>query len=176
MEIARVEAARAAAPAADVVPRQQWLVGGATSGLLGGAVMALFLMLAAGVAGTPWLQPLAAVGTTLVGAEAPGAGSAAWGAALHALTSVALGLGFAAIVPRDLPPVSAAVVGAGYAFFAMGIMASLVVPLVSPAFATAAQPAGGAWVVAHALFGMALGLSWARRRQAGPRGPSGASR
>jgi hypothetical protein len=176
MEIARVEVARAAAPAADTLPRQRWLVAGATSGLLGGAVMALFLMLAAGVAGTPWLQPLAAIGTTFVGAEAPGAGAAAWGAALHALTSAALGLGFAAIFPRDLPPVSAAVVGAGYAFLAMAIMASLVVPLVNPAFAAAAQPAGGAWVVAHALFGTALGLSWARWRRAGAPGPSGASR
>lgn len=174
MEIARVEVARAAAPAADTLSRQQWLVAGATSGLLGGAVMALFLMLAAGIAGTQWLQPLAAIGTTLVGAEA--AGAAAWGAVLHALTSVALGLVFAAIFPRDLPPVSAAVVGAGYAFFAMGIMASLVVPLVNPSFATAAQPAGGAWVVAHALFGAALGLSWARWRRAGAPGPSGASR
>lgn len=139
------------------------LASGVVSGLLGGAVMALFLAAAASAAGMTGLQPLEAIGATFLAADSPGGGPgpALYGALLHALTSVGLGLVFAALVPRDLPPVCAAMVGIGYAMFAAGIMASLVVPAVNPEFRTAAQPIGGAWVMAHALFGAALGLSYA---------------
>ncbi|HSB21330.1 MAG TPA: hypothetical protein VLD85_15080 [Anaeromyxobacteraceae bacterium] len=154
-------------PAAQALPRQEWLASGVGGGLFAGAVMALFLMLATG-AGTPWGQPFRAIGATFIGAGAleGGAGAIAFGAILHALTSAVLGLGFVALFPRDFPRASGAVVGLGYALFAMAIMTSLVVPAVNPAFASAVQPTGGTWVVAHALFGAVLGLYRARGRRA----------
>jgi hypothetical protein len=168
MAIARVEVAGAPVPAAEASPRQEWLASGVVGGLFAGALMALFLMLAAGAAGTPWGQPFRAIGATFVGAGAleGGAGAVAFGAILHALASAVLGLGFVALFPRDFPRASGAVVGLGYALFAMAIMTSLVVPAVNPAFATAVQPTGGTWVIAHALFGAALGLYRARGRRA----------
>lgn len=173
MEIARAEVAGGAAPAAEALPRQEWL-SAAAGGLLGGAAMGLFLMLVAGAGGVSWGHPLRVIGTAFAGAASldGGAGAVALGAFLHALTSAVLGLAYAAIVPRGLPRVSGAVVGLGYALFAMAIMTSLVVPAVGPAFATAAQPAGGTWVVGHALFGVVLGLYWGPGRRPGPSGAS----
>jgi len=133
--------------------------------------MAIFLVAAAIRAGMPGLYPLKVIGATFVGPEALGRGSGPvlYGAALHALTSIALGLVFAGLVPRELPPLCGVVVGMGYALLAAGIMASLVVPAVNPAFRGEMQPIGGSWVIAHALFGLALGLSHALSGRA-PRG------
>lgn len=142
---------------------------GIVGGLLGGAAMALFMSAAASAAGLPAWQVLRAVGTTFVGAGSlGGTGQVLYGAALHGLVSAAVGLAFAGAVPRDFPPGSAAVLGLGYAFFLAGIMASLVIPAVNPGFREQVQPVGGAFVVAHALYGVVLGLWHARGGRTGP--------
>jgi hypothetical protein len=133
--------------------------------------MAIFLVVLAGASGMPWLKPLQAIGATLVGPGGlGGSGQAIYGAFLHALASAALGLLYAAIFPRDFPPLCAAVVGAGYALLALAIMASMVVPIVNPSFRAEMQPIGGSWVVAHALFGAAMGLWWALGGRSSPDG------
>ena len=126
--------------------------------------MAGFLILAAAATGMDALHAMRAIGATFVGPEAllGGAGSLAYGALLHAATSIAFGLLFVAILPIDLPPLGAAALGTGYAMFVLGIMASAVVPSVNPVFRAQMQPIGGSWVIAHALYGCALGL-WAAR-------------
>jgi hypothetical protein len=137
------------------------LARGLIAGTLAGVVMAVFLAGAASLAGLPPLQPLRAIGATLGGPEAlaGGSGPALVGAVLHLLLSAALGVAIAALIPSGLSPFGGSVVGAGYALFVLGFMASLVVPTVNPAFAAAAQPIGGAWVVAHVVFGATLGLA-----------------
>ena len=148
------------APALGGVVRQSSAVAsGIVSGLLGGAAMALFLAAAASAAGMPARHVLEAIGATFVEAGALGGmGQVLGGAVLHALVAVAAGLAYAAVVPRDLPPSCAAVLGLGCALFLAGIMMSLVVPLANPGFREQAQPLGGSWVVGHALYGVVLGL------------------
>ncbi|HEU4382951.1 MAG TPA: DUF6789 family protein [Anaeromyxobacteraceae bacterium] len=165
--VARVGTLNEASALAHAVGRRGAVASGIASGLLGGAAMALFLAAAASAAGVPARQVLEAIGTTFVGAGGlGGAERALYGAALHALVAVAAGLAYTAVVPRDLPPASAAVVGVGYALFLAGIMTSVVVPLVNPGFREAAQPIGGSWVMAHAVYGAVLGLWYARRGRA----------
>ena len=170
----------ASAKAADVAtttPRAGPLARGTVSGLLGGAAMAAFLVGAAAAAGMDPLQPVRAIGTTFAGPEAlrGGAGIVAWGLLLHAATSAAFGLLFVGLFPVDQSPLGAAVLGAGYAMFVLGLMAAGVVPVASPAFRPAVQPLGGTWVVAHALFGCVLGLAAARpgSRRSGAGVPAG---
>jgi hypothetical protein len=171
MSDAPVEALSGSSALGNSVRQRGVLAAGIVSGLLGGAVTAIFLVVAASAAGMPALYPLKVIGATFVGPEALGGGSGPvlYGAALHALTSIALGLVFASLVPRELPPLCGVVVGMGYALFVAGIMTSLVVPAVNPAFRGEMQPIGGSWVIAHALFGLALGLSHALSGRA-PRG------
>jgi hypothetical protein len=168
--------ARSAPSAAQGAGWRELLLRGIAPGLLGGAVMAAFLTIAAGVAGMPALAPLRTIGLTFAAPGAlPGAdGSALLGLVLHALVSAVLGIVFFAVFPRDLPPGCAAVVGAGYAAFALGIMAAVVVPTVNAPFREAMQPIGGSWVVAQVLFGVALGLGSELRRRLSRAGSGGA--
>lgn len=162
--------AAATAPASAPSRRAGLLRTGIASGLLGGAAMAVFVLLAAAAAGMDPLLPMKAIGATFVGPEAlrAGAGIVAWGVLLHAATSAAFGVLFVALFPLDLRPLGAGVLGAGYAMFVLGVMAAGVAPAVNAHFRAAAQPMGGSWVVAHVIFGCALGLSAARlaRRRA----------
>jgi len=148
--------------------------------MLGGVVMAGFLILAAAATGMDALHAMRAIGATFVGPEAllGGAGSLAYGALLHAATSIAFGLLFVAIFPVDLRPLEAVVIGSGYAMFVLGFMAAAVVPSANGSFRVEMQPIGGAWVTAHALYGCALALVASRlggRRSAGA-GPDRADR
>ena len=148
------------APELGAVRQRGALAAGIFSGLLAGAVMAAFMVAAASGAGMPPAELPKAIGTTFVGAGALGETALiVYATALHALASVVVGLAYAAVVPRDLPPASAAVLGLGYALFVAGIMASLVLPTVNPGFLEHVQPVGGSVVIGHVLYGIALGLS-----------------
>ena len=153
------------ASAVNVSRRDEVLWPGMASGLLGGALMALFLMAAAGVVGLGPLYPLQVIGTTLVGPEGLERSVIALSAGLllHLALSAACGVLFAAFVHRDMPLPCAIGVGVGYAFLVLGVMASLVVPAVSPLFREKMQPIGGSWVIAHAVFGASLGFAPALR-------------
>ena len=76
---------------------------GAAAGLIGGALMAGWAVIAALVNGQGPFAPFALFGATFLGVEAllGGAGAVALGLALHLCMSVLLGVVFAAIVGRD---------------------------------------------------------------------------
>ena len=156
----------------ETLRRHDILVSGIASGLLGGLAMGFFLILSASMNGMKPLHPLDVIGATFAGSAVPesgASGSVALGAVLHLATSAAYGVVFAAIVPRTLPLGCAMVVGAGYAFFLLGIMTSCVVPAVNPLFRTEMQPIGGSWVIAQALYGSFLCLAPVLRRRLAPR-------
>jgi len=160
----------AAAPRATAVPmRRSATRVGAVSGLAGGLFMLVFLSISAAASGLGWLQPLEAIGATVAGGALP-AGPAAvlTGLVIHALAAALFGVPFASVLPDDFPIASSLTVGAGYGLFLAGIMMSLVVPMVAPEFRDQAQPIGGAWGLAHGLFGSALAYALALLR----RGPA----
>jgi hypothetical protein len=140
---------------------------GTILGLLAGVAMGLVLLVAAWWVGMPALHPFLAVGASFLGPEAleGGAGIVLYGAALHLLLSAALGVCFVALVPRDMPPVSAAGIGIGFALLALGVIASVLVPVVNPVFRAEMQPMGGAWVIAHFVYGLVLGVLFAVGRR-----------
>jgi hypothetical protein len=132
---------------------------GPAGGFAGGLAMAACLMLAAALQG---LEPLAAIepiGATFAGADAADGGepSAALGVLLHLGVSALLGLLFAVVVPRDFPAKDAGVLCIAFAFVVMGFMASAIVPAVNPLLKSRFHDLGGAWVVAHAVFGFTTG-------------------
>jgi hypothetical protein len=109
---------------------------------------------------------LEAIGATFIGPEALGGPARiAYGALVHFTFAAALGVAFASVVPRDFPTACAMGVGAGSALFVLGIAMSLIVPWANPSFRGDMQVIGGAWVIAHAAFGLALGAAPAIRRQ-----------
>lgn len=136
------------------------LVGGGSAGLLAGALMLAFMVAAAATAGLTPAWPLKLTAGTLMGPDAleEGAAAALLGLVLWAVVSTALGILFAAITPRDYSFPSAAVVGLGYALLVMPIMVTLVLPRVNPTMRAEMPAAGGAWVLAYAVFGLLLGL------------------
>jgi len=142
------------------------LVAGILSGVMGGIAMMAVAMLASAAEGIAPLHPLATIGETFVGPDALGsvAAKVAFGALVHTVTSAAIGTVFAAIVPPDFRTGSAMGLGAGVALFAMGFMMSAIVPWANPGFRGAFQVIGGSWVIAHAVFGLTLGIVVPLRR------------
>ncbi len=150
-------------------PGEVWRAGVA-AGMLAAAAMILFMAAAAAFDGDA-LGPLRAVGTTLRGREAlsGGAGTIAWAVLLHLAVGAALGIPYAAVVPRDMPLHSSVVLGAGCALVVMAFAVPLLVPAVSPVLADRMPAHGGAWVIAHALFGAVVGIAPELRRRIGAR-------
>ena len=137
------------------------LVAGALAGALGGAVMLVALIIDAVLHGSsPWAR------LQLLGAPFPGSGvDVPAGVVVHLLVSAALGVPFAAFVPRDFPTGAAMVMGIGYAFAVLALMTSCVYPAANPVLDEHLPSMGGAWVIARALFGAVTGLApWFRRR------------
>lgn len=151
-----------AEPALGAVSQSGTVASGAVSGLVGGVAMAAFMVVAALATGMAELHALDVLGDTFVGLERlEGMAEIAFGAAIHLLVAVVAGLAFAAVVPRDLPPTCAVMVGMGYALFLAGFMASVVLPVVNPTFRDGMQPLGGSWVIGTVLYGAALGWLYA---------------
>lgn len=144
------------------------LVGAAVAaGLLAGAAMLACAAVGAVMAELPASRPLALAAAMFTSGDglSAGPGAIAAGGLLWALVSVALALPFAPLLPRDFPFVSAAVVGVSYAFIAMAVVTSVVLPRVNPAMRAGMTDFGGTWVLAYAVFGIALGLVPALRRR-----------
>jgi hypothetical protein len=146
------------------------VVAGGGAGLLGGALMMAVLWI-----GAAWsdrdpdpLEQLRAMGLTFLGSEgveAAGPGHLAWGLFLHLVVSALLGIVFASILPSGFPYGSAAVVGIGYAGFVLGITTGLVLPALNPTLRAQMPALGGTWVIAHAVYGFAIGVGpWLRGR------------
>lgn len=145
---------------------------GIAVGLVAGGAMLAFAAAAAVHADhAPW-RPLALAASTFSDAALDGGPlHLAVGALLWAAVSVGLALLYASFVPRDHPFASAAVIGVGYATAVLGVMASIVLPRVNPAMREAWAAAGGGWVVAFAIYGVALGLVPLVRRGGATVGP-----
>lgn len=147
--------------------RNEVLATGLVTGLAGGVAMAAVAMAGAAAQDVTPLQPLLVIGESFVGPGAfEGAGArAAFGAVVHLATSAALGVLLAAILPRDFPMASAIGVGVGFVMLLlMAVIMPIVVPWVNPGLRGGMQGIGGTWVVAHAVFGVVLGLGPAFRR------------
>jgi hypothetical protein len=138
--------------------------------VLGAIAMMAWMMAAAALDGDGALSPLRAVGTTLRGPEAlqGGAGTIAWGVLLHLAVGAAFGVVFAAVVPRDMELQGGVVLGTGVAIILMAIVIPLVLPRVAPLLKASMPRHGGAWVIAHAIYGAVAGIApWLRRRIGG---------
>jgi hypothetical protein len=137
------------------------LFAGAVMGALGGAAMLGTLMIDAALHGGSALRPLELLGASFPGSAVDVLG----GVVAHLLVSAALGVPFAAVVPRDFPTPAGAVLGIGYAFLVIAVMTSWVYPAANPVLDENLHSVGGAWVIGRALFGAVLGLApWLRRR------------
>jgi hypothetical protein len=146
--------------------RHEVLASGILPGVAGGAAMLAVAMVGATLQELPVLHLLDVTGESLV---RPGAFDGAstkltFGALVHLGASIGWGILLAAIVPRDFPTASALGVGVGLALLALMFMMSLVVPWANPAFRSGMQDIGGSWVIAHAVYGLVLGMAPAFRR------------
>jgi hypothetical protein len=136
------------------------------TGLLGALVMMAFMAIAAGVGGDA-LDPLRAVGTSFRGDDATraGAGPVVWGAVVQLALGAASGAALAAVFPKDLTAPASVTLGGGSGLILMAFALSSVAPAVAPLARPLMSPNGGAWVIAHALFGSIAGLApWLHRR------------
>lgn len=143
------------------------LAAGAAAGVLAALALALFMAAVAAAGGDGALAPLRAAGATFRGEGGSVAAGVAWGLLLHLAAGAAVGIVFAAIVPPDFPNVSAAGLGAGCSILLMALAVSLVIPQVAPVLDADMRHRGGAWILAHALFGVVLGIAPALRRRRG---------
>lgn len=143
---------------------------GAAAGLAGGALMAAALPIGAVLGGQEPLEQLRAMGHTFLGADpgAPAPALVAWGLFVQLVASALLGVLFTALLPAGFPYGSAAIVGVGYAWVAMAIAISLVVPAVNEPLAARMPALGGTWVIAHALYGIGVGAGPALRARLRP--------
>ena len=149
----------------DAMKHHEVLAAGILSGIAAGIAMMAVGMIAAATQDVPLLYPLQIVGESFVGPEAlGGVAKVAFGSLVHLLTSAALGIVFAAIVPREFGTTCAMGLGTGITLFAMGVMMSTLVPWANPGFRGAFQAIGGSWVLAHAVFGVTLGIAPSLRR------------
>lgn len=163
---AAVETASQVRVQAQGTGREIWLAG-AGAGALAGLAMMAFMMGAAALDGAGALDPLRAVGTAFRGEDASriGIGAVAWGIVVFLGVGAALSIAFTAIVPRDMPLSSSVVLGAGCATFWMALAVKVLIPWLAPVLALEMPRHGGAWVIAHAVFGAVAGIApWLRRR------------
>jgi len=148
---------------------RELVVGAGAAGLAGGLAMAVVLAIGGAIGDADVVAQLRAVGLTFLGPDAADAGAAllAWGLLLHLVVSVLLAIVFAWILPVGFPFGSAAVVGIGYAWVVMAITTSAFLPAVNPTLRDEMTALGGTWVLAHAAFGLALGLGPRLRQRLG---------
>jgi hypothetical protein len=160
------QASREASGARGAMSRHEVLASGILTGIAGGVAMMAVAMIGAASQDLEATRALRVMGESLVGPEALGpAGKIAFGAAVHLATSIALGTLLASILARDFPMASAIGVGVSFGLGVLMVMMTLVVPLVNPGFREGMQDIGGTWVIAHAVFGAAVGMAPALRRR-----------
>lgn len=152
----RAEVQPLAVPSVRVGRSRGAVAAGSAAGLVAGGAMAASLVAAALIADAPALLAFQAIGAVLPGISAGTAAATLGGVLVHAAASAALGVVFAALVPRDFPRTCTAGVGVGYALFVLGFAIGVFLP---GSFVGELHAIGGSWVIAHAVYGAALGLS-----------------
>jgi hypothetical protein len=147
--------------------KHELLASGAVCGIAGGVIMIAIAAAGAQSEGLAPAHALRTIGESFVGVgafETEGA-RIAFGAVVHLAVSATFGVLAASLLPRDFEVASGVGVGVGFALFALGLMMSLIVPWANPGFRSGMQDIGGTWVLAHAAFGVAVGLAPVLRRR-----------
>jgi hypothetical protein len=142
-------------------------VAGLAVGVLGGAAMALFMVFAAAVNGLEPLAPLEAMGETFTDQDAPHGRPSflVYGIFLHLAVASLVAILFLAMTPTEFTTTCAAVTGIGFTVLVMATMSMVVLPAANPELRAAMPALGGSWVIAHALYGVALGFGPGLRRR-----------
>jgi hypothetical protein len=164
--VASPDRERQGASGAGALRRHDVIASGVLTGIAGGVGMVVVATAGAAWQDLPALHALGMIGESFVGPDGLAGGGArlAFGAVVHLATAAALGVVFAGTLSRDFPTASALVVGQGFALFTIMFLMPLVVPWANPGFRGGMQAMGGTWVLAHAVFGFAVGLAPALRR------------
>jgi hypothetical protein len=140
---------------------------GVLAGLLGGLLMALWVLGQAAVAGVDGVGPVRHLGTTFTGERLASGASLAWAISLHAATSLVWGLLFAALAPRTMRWSMAVPAGLAYALGVMLVMTFLVLPVVKAPMRVEVVNWFGFWMLLHALYGLGVSTAPALRRRFG---------
>lgn len=134
-------------------------VAGLVAGAAAGVAMAAFMMAAAAFDGADPLAPLWPMRSVFSDvARERTAATFLLGVASHLGFSALVGLAVTALLPRGYPLGASAMLGVGAALFVMAFMTSLVLPALNPTMRAAMPRFGGAWVLAHGVWGVTLGL------------------
>ncbi|MGH7710738.1 MAG: hypothetical protein ACREOG_05615 [Gemmatimonadaceae bacterium] len=130
---------------------------GALAGTIGGLLLALFAMGTAVMMGADILSPFRLTGATFLGAAAldGGAGIILYGLLLHLATSMAWGILFAAILPREAPVGVVFVAGLVYGLLVMLVMWYLVLPVANPTLRDATTGTTS-FTIEHLIYGGSL--------------------
>jgi hypothetical protein len=154
------------------------LEAGAVAGLIAGVAMVLVAMTYASAIGIGLWRPLKAVAATFVGTSAYAMGPRAVliGVAIHIFTSVAVGILFAFVVPRDVSLVPALALGALAGVAVLVVLNIVVLPTSDWTGGErrhllwgnipGAMPLPMAFVV-HLIYGAGIGLAPSLRRRFG---------
>jgi len=139
---------------------------GLIAGLIGGIVMAMFMMIVTALTGMGFLAPLYAIAATFNHAWAMTKGfdlaAILVGLMLHMVNSAVFGLIFALLgawlLPRALALPAAAMAGMVWGLILLAINQLIVLPLVDAPMAVATNGIFGWWLVGHLMFGVVLGV------------------
>ncbi len=146
---------------------------GAVGGLIGGVMMAAFAMLYDAAIGLGFFGPLRAIAATLLGRDAvtTGGGAILLGLAVHVGVSIVLGVFFAALTPRQVPPAAAIAFGMFAGLAILVIMSLVVLPVMDPVArarlmwgAPRSLPVSVAFII-HLLYGVGLAMVPTLRRR-----------
>jgi len=140
--------------------RSSLVVTGAIVGLIAGIVMAMWAMIVAAVMGAGLLAPPQMIAEPLFGPFHMGtfnAGAFVVGLMIHMMVSIVFGIIFAAIwqgIARG--GIAAIIAGMMYGLIIWVVMSYVVAPVAGSHIAQ--QMPVWAWIVAHLMFGVVLGL------------------
>lgn len=148
--------------------RRRHLTTGSVAGVVAGLVMTVWKMAEAGLAGVGVWRPPNLIATIVLGASANTGDFApaafAVGMTLHVLTSVGMGVVYAALAARllpDLAPATEVAVIVGYALLSWATYQWLVMPWLAPTMDENVSPTSMA--IAHVVFALGFAAWWIPR-------------
>lgn len=142
-------------------PWRAALVSGIATGILGGTVMILILMITTAARGLGFWTPLQSLAATFLGVEALVGGT--WtmllGLAFHLAVASVLAFVYAALVGRTASFGGALLTGAAYGLAIYAFMSFFLLPMVNPVMAARVALLPVVWFFAHMAFGATLALA-----------------
>ncbi|HUY75692.1 MAG TPA: DUF6789 family protein [Ktedonobacterales bacterium] len=139
---------------------------GAIAGLVGGIIMAMFMMIVTALTGMGFLAPLYGIAATFNPSWAMTKGfdlaPILVGLMLHMVNAAVFGLIFTVLArrlfPRALTLPAAVVTGMVWGLIVLVVNQFAVLPLVDTPLATATGSIFGWWLVGHLMYGVVLGV------------------